>query len=145
MEVEEFELIKKKVNAQTIPVGKGLRITNYIIDLIFLFVLSIIFFLFAPSILGQSTIVYLLELPDLVLGGIIMVLYYFPFELFTSRTLGKIITGTYVVTQTGEKPSLSQFLIRTFSRLIPFEPLSFLFDDRGWHDKISKTFVAKLK
>ncbi len=145
MEIEEYQLLKQKVISANIPVGKKTRFANYIIDLFTLLVLDIVFFLIAPLILDESTLVFIVELPDIVLGSILSILYYFSLEFFTNRTLGKLVTGTSVIAQSGEKPSVSQILIRTLSRLIPFEVLSFLFDDRGWHDKISKTFVVKTK
>ena len=145
MEIEEYQLLKQKVISANIPVGKKTRFANYIVDLFTLVVLNIVFFLIAPLILDKSTLVFIVELPDIVLGSIISILYYFSLESFTNRTLGKLFTGTSVIAQSGDKPSVSQILIRTFSRLIPFEVLSFLFDDRGWHDKLSKTFVVKTK
>ena len=145
MEIEEYQLLKQKAISANIPVGKKTRFANYIIDLFTLLVLDIICFLIAPLILDESTLIFIVELPDIVLGSILSILYYFFLEFFTNRTLGKLFTGTSVIAQSGEKPSVSQILIRTFSRLIPFEVLSFLFDDRGWHDKISKTFVVKTK
>ena len=68
--------------------------------------------------------------------------YHFIFELLFARTVGKFITGTKVTDEFGNKPDLKTLAIRNFSRLIPFDGLSFLFADKGWHDSISKTFVV---
>lgn len=69
--------------------------------------------------------------------------YYNVFEIFSARTLGKLITQTIVVDENGEKPNLEIILVRTLCRLIPFEILSFIgMPARGWHDSISKTFVV---
>lgn len=73
----------------------------------------------------------------------ISLLYYNVFEIFFARTVGKFITQTIVVDEYGEKPNHETILVRTISRLIPFNPLSFLvFPARGWHDRISKTYVV---
>jgi uncharacterized RDD family membrane protein YckC len=64
------------------------------------------------------------------------------------RTLGKLITGTIVVdSKTLKKASFRKILGRTFSRLIPFESLSFLFSvyPKGWHDSIPNTMVINMK
>lgn len=71
--------------------------------------------------------------------------YYIVLEAATGRTLGKLLTGTKVVDDAGEAPSFGQILGRTFSRLIPFEPLSFFgVTVRGWHDRLSATHVVSV-
>jgi uncharacterized RDD family membrane protein YckC len=69
--------------------------------------------------------------------------YYCMLEGLTGRTLGKFISGTYVVTADGLKPDFLTILGRTLCRFIPFEPLSFLFGDLGFHDRFSKTRVVR--
>jgi uncharacterized RDD family membrane protein YckC len=56
-------------------------------------------------------------------------------------TFGKIITQSVVVNEQGMKASVWSVLKRTLCRLIPFDALSFLFSDRGWHDQLSGTYV----
>ena len=73
----------------------------------------------------------------------IALFYYNFFEIFFARTVGKFITQTIVVDENGEKPNHETILVRTLCRLIPFEILSFLgMPARGWHDRISKTYVV---
>ena len=61
--------------------------------------------------------------------------------------MGKLITGTRVVTENGGKPRWGQIVGRSFARFIPFEALSVLFwndkERRGWHDSLSKTCVVR--
>jgi len=79
----------------------------------------------------------------------ITLFYYNVFEIFTARTLGKLVTQTIVVDEYGEKPHHETILIRTLCRLIPFEPFYFIIlyfmdkPSRGWHDSLSKTYVVK--
>ena len=70
-------------------------------------------------------------------------LYYAASELLFLRTVGKVITGTSIVTTTDEEPVWGQLLLRTACRFLPLEPLSLLFSQRkvGWHDRFSKTKV----
>ncbi|MBK6979176.1 MAG: RDD family protein [Cytophagaceae bacterium] len=66
-------------------------------------------------------------------------------ELYFQKTLGKFITKTIVLKENGEKPTLSDLLIRSLCRFIPFDPLSFLYAQytpKGFHDTLSKTIVV---
>ena len=60
------------------------------------------------------------------------------------KSLGKFITGTMVVKEDGSLPTSNDFLKRNFSRIVPFDSLSFL-GNRGWHDSWSDTKVVKKK
>ena len=64
--------------------------------------------------------------------------------LTKGRSLGKWITKTKVLTEDGETPSTLSFLKRNFSRCVPFELFSALFDLIPWHDQWSDTRVVKL-
>ena len=82
------------------------------------------------------------------LGAIVVLLVSFPgYSLFTewkwSKTPAKFITKTKVVTINGSKAHFKHILVRTVSRYIPFDHLSFLFykDTVFWHDSIAKTRV----
>lgn len=120
--------------------GLGSRIINYLFDLLgiglFTFVIGTVL-----SILGLEKI--LLETNNLLMGFLIATTYYSVLEGLTSRTLGKFITGTYVVTDEGLKPSFPTILGRTLCRFIPFEALTFLISSVGFHDRLSHTRVVK--
>jgi uncharacterized RDD family membrane protein YckC len=70
--------------------------------------------------------------------------YYCLMEYYLGRTLAKYITGTKVISIDGEKPTFMQILGRTFSRIVPFDALSFL-GENGWHDSWSDTRVIDIK
>lgn len=79
-----------------------------------------------------------------IFGKCYIFLYYYLSEKFLNgRTIGKYGTGTKAVTILGGKPSNSDLLKRTFSRLVPFDALSF-FGTNGWHDSWSDTRVVKI-
>jgi uncharacterized RDD family membrane protein YckC len=69
-------------------------------------------------------------------------LYYIIAESSYSRTIGKAITKTRVITDTGEKPGLPAIIKRTLCRFIPFEQFSFIQSDIGLHDRFSRTIVV---
>ena len=76
-------------------------------------------------------------------GMIIGLIYYLPLEASTGRTLGKLITGTKVISTTGAPLTFPQVLGRTLARYIPLEGFTFLSSSRvGLHDKVSNTRVV---
>lgn len=72
--------------------------------------------------------------------------YYLAFESVSGRTPGKWLTGTRVVNRRGRAPALGPIVVRTLSRFVPFDALSFVGRAPGWHDRWSDTrvvYVAK--
>jgi uncharacterized RDD family membrane protein YckC len=82
---------------------------------------------------------------DYVLSGVISLLYFFLMELYTGRTLGKLITGTKVLNSKHERASAAQLLGRSLMRFIPLEPLSILASSGLWHDSASRTIVVDMR
>jgi uncharacterized RDD family membrane protein YckC len=75
---------------------------------------------------------------------IILFLYYFLTETYFSRTFAKYFTKTIVVAKDGSRPNKRTISIRTMSRLIPLECLTFLGKNvRGFHDLFSDTYVVR--
>ncbi len=64
--------------------------------------------------------------------------YYLVTEFLFLQTIGKLHNDSMVEYQDNKFKSI---LIRTFCRIIPFEPFSFL-EGYDWHDSISKTKVT---
>jgi uncharacterized RDD family membrane protein YckC len=77
-----------------------------------------------------------------IVSWLIWLAYYPFFETVYGKTPGKWLTKTRVVTDDEEKPTLRHILVRTLVRFIPFEPFSFFFRIRGWHDVWSGTRVV---
>ena len=127
-----------------VPAGKGLRFANFIIDYIaqsgLVFVIGIVIVL----LWDEQGADFIESVPDVVFGIAILLIYYLSLEGTTSRTFGKLVTGTKVVSEHYGKPTFGQVVGRTFARLIPFEAFSFLCESgRGWHDSLPKTYVVK--
>ena len=74
-----------------------------------------------------------------------IVFYYSLQEYLFNTSIGKMIFKLKVVSaKTNEKPTFSQILIRSLSRLIPIDIFFYLFKRPiGLHDIISKTVVIK--
>lgn len=70
------------------------------------------------------------------------IVHYILSESVLGASPAKFLTKTRVIDYNGEKPSLKTIMLRTISRLVPLEWISFFIGD-GWHDQWSKTIVAK--
>ena len=120
-----------------------LRLINFLVDsiTILLIIFSIAYVIGNYGVSFNSYVVNYIYSTLLVLISFIG--YYLILEFKFQTTLGKLLTRTYVADIEGNKPSFSLVLKRVLIRLIPIEPLSFLFSKNGWHDKFSKTCVLK--
>lgn len=115
------------------PVRKGIRFANFLVDYIVLIILFVLLFRNAAFSQLESQLVFIA----------MYVPYYSLMEGFLNgRTIGKMVTGTRVARYDNEPMSFGKALVRTFSRLVPFEPLSG-FGDAPWHDKWTDTTVVK--
>lgn len=126
--------------------SQGQRFGNYIIDRIVAlgfaillgFGVSIIY-----SVPGGSADAVFEGLPLYVLMYSAYVSYYTLSEAFLKgRTIGKLITGTYAVTNNGEPVTFQLAFFRSLSRIVPFEVFSGL-GSAPWHDRWTDTTVVK--
>ncbi len=145
---------KAFVVTDEILANKGRRFLNLMIDRIAFYLIFILIGAFLGlffSLIGyEEGLLWIGQLEnisqawDILLTLSIMFLYYFAMESLVGRTIGKALTKTVVVLKNGEKPTTRDIAIRTISRFIPFDPLSFLGNPtRGWHDSLSETYVVK--
>ncbi len=130
----------------------GQRFLNYIIDTIAFYILYLIilsflgFFMMDTFSSGTSeNIGLIIALMTYGLAIFIMLAYYTLLEGSKGKTLGKLITKTKVVTETGEPISYGKAFIRTLIRFVPFEFLSGFSGTTMWHDQWTKTMVVKDK
>jgi uncharacterized RDD family membrane protein YckC len=116
---------------------KTLRFLNFLLDSIIFIILLAIFWLIFKNVVNRENVKWI--------SFVLFFLYYFLFEYFTGQTPGKIITKTSVISLSNNRDYyFIRIICRTLMRFIIFDPLSYLFTDRGLHDRISKTNVKKL-
>lgn len=129
----------------------GKRFANYLIDLVGLLLTG--FVLVIPvAVLEEFGVLSgwidsldaMSRFESSLLSVVLGLIYYTGLESIRGRTLGKLVTGTKVLSKTGTKPTVGQLIIRTLVRSIPFEPVSFLLGG-GWHDRWSRTRVVDLR
>lgn len=109
---------------------KPYRAINYLIDI---FIISLI----------MAFITWVDGYHSKLLSWLVFFLYYFFFEITTQRTIGKMITKTYVVSTSDKKPSVKAIILRTVCRFFYLDLISFLFGTYGIHDGYSKTRVVR--
>ena len=131
------------------PATKLRRFVHWMIDR--LIVVGIIFLgMVAAGIVGGDEVLdWVEQLPwwqDQLIGFAAIIVYYTLMEGATGTTIGKLLTGTRVVDEAGRPITFGQALLRSLSRIVPFEAFSILFadddDPRGWHDRWPRTRVV---
>jgi uncharacterized RDD family membrane protein YckC len=144
------ELAQATEIREFVVAGRGRRFLTFLVDYVgeFLAVIfaAIIALAVWPGFYGWLEGAGTVE--ELLIGIGVVLLYYIGFESLGGRTPGKWICGTRVIDDNGNQPSFGQVIVRTFSRLVPFEALSLLFTDdndlRAWHDRWSRTRVVRV-
>lgn len=127
------------------PASAGTRFANLLIDRIavYLLVFLVVVIWASLGLLGSvdksDTFQFTLALMFLVMD----VLYYTVFEGTTGRTLGKLCTGTRVIKTNGQRITMRDALLRSLSRLVPFE--AFTGFGTPWHDSWTETTVVSTK
>jgi uncharacterized RDD family membrane protein YckC len=124
----------------------GQRFLNYLIDItifciLFIFLVLGFFIGIGKDYNSSGPPTY--ELIERLIFLLIVAAFYFLSELiFNGRTIGKFITGTKAVNRDGTELQPETILLRSLSRLVPFEAFSALGNpSRPWHDTWTRTLV----
>lgn len=141
IEIEENEINSTEEN----EINKTTRMTNYMIDTAIIYAVFFILHLYFMSQENTSPSSDFYRDSRIFLFFISFFSYYLIMESFFSKTIGKYITATKVITIKGGKPNFETILGRTLSRLIPFDNFSFLIFPNGIHDELSGTKLVKVK
>lgn len=135
--LSEFQ---EELNPQS--VSAGVRFADYIID----FIISYIILLIVIRLMARDS-------PGIehaggfltVIGYLVYLLYYTVMEgAAGGRTIGKMITGSRTIKIDGSNVTWNDALLRSLSRLVPFEAFS-AFGGHPWHDSWTQTKVVKNK
>lgn len=118
------------------------RLVGFVIDFIIILVIYSLFVSISAEI--YNTRIDKIYNPLLLISPFI-VFYYSLQEYLFNTSIGKIIFKLKIVSaKTNEKPTFSQILIRSLTRLIPIDIFFYLFKRPiGLHDILSKTVVIK--
>ena len=149
---DELRQMQQHVNAST-----GQRFLNWLVDnLLMQYGLAYITGTFVGILLGSlfpEFIRRLIEKGDqgdlFILGYIVAIfnyLFYYTIceKAFKGYTLGKLISGTRAIRIDGQELTFKDALLRSLSRIVPFEILSG-FGGHPWHDTWTNTRVIKAR
>lgn len=127
------------------PVPRWRRLANLLVDFVGITLTSML----VGLILGAVSVTFHFDMQQLtrgLFGWAMIFLYYLAGEALFGQTLGKLVTGTRVVTESGGRPAFWQVLARSIYRFVPFEPFSLFNRHRiAWHDRWSKTRVVRTR
>ncbi len=116
--------------------NKTVRLTNFVIDTVVYLVFMYFLLLLFRNIIDKENVKWI--------SMACYLLYYFIFEYFWGRTIGKMITKSKVIPEDDDQNHFFiRILGRTLMRFIPLDILSYLFTPKGFHDRISKTITVK--
>ncbi len=134
-------LLGKK--AQLVLASKEKRLINFVVDYFALIIAVSLFYVFLDGLGYSITPSTTGDLKSQLQGSLFYLTYYLLVEgLMEGRSLGKLVTKTRVLTIEGHPPEVMDIIARSFIRIVPFEPFSFLGSSKlGWHDRWSKTLV----
>ena len=104
------------------PVIIWKRLVEYILDIIFIEVVSFIVGIVIGLVhLALGATDASIGSWSILVGWIVVLLYYIISEALWQKTLAKLIMKTKVVMKDGTKPPLKNIIGRSFARFIPFE------------------------
>lgn len=136
--MHEDLLIDIETEVNLVSVSLGTRFADYIIDVVIFYILFVVILLTLKSLISDpdSSFTY-------IISYIFLVTYYTLMEGITNgRSVGKLITGSKAVKEDGTPITWSDALLRSLTRIVPFEPFS-AFGGRPWHDRWTHTIVVK--
>jgi uncharacterized RDD family membrane protein YckC len=124
------------------PASRGRRFANLLIDTLCYYALTMVVGV-GIALVDASFLEHMSTVGEYLFGTGLMLVYYLPSEALFGRTVGKLVTRTRVVSQSGGPPDFLQVLRRTLIRFVPFEAFTFLSERSvGLHDRWSETRVV---
>jgi uncharacterized RDD family membrane protein YckC len=136
--------------------SSGQRFVNWLVDNLFMrfalswasgYVVGYILNTFFPEFTVRMILYKGIEYYSVVyMVGILNYLVYYTFceKVFKGYTLGKLISGTRAIREDGNELTFKNAILRTLSRMVPFEPFS-IWGDGLWHDRWTKTMVVQTR
>ncbi|WP_409557904.1 RDD family protein [Allomuricauda sp. MMSF_3364] len=124
------------------------RLISFYIDLIIVSIISLLYLFFidvnGPFVQNKgfpfwdANRIWVFQL-------IVYFLYFLLLEYFLGYTFGKKILNLRISTNVSQNPKFFKVLFRTFIRILPINPISFLFnaEKRFWHEKWSNVYTVK--
>ena len=130
----------------------GQRFANHFIDLVVYDLVRL--FIINPLVVSGNAIMYSAfsnSTAIMLINQLFFFVFYTSFiflqeAIFKGKSIGKFVTGTRAVTTDGSFISTKTALLRSLSRIVPFEPFSALGSPpHPWHDRWTNSYVIDEK
>jgi uncharacterized RDD family membrane protein YckC len=122
-------------------VGVGTRVINFLIDTLVIFLISFGLYKWWTFYVRFWNYKYF---PFYQVFWAFMFVYYSILEALTTRTPGKLLTMTKVVTVSGKRPAIYRILLRSLIRLTLIDSFFIPVFNRTLHDQLSGTRVVEV-
>ena len=135
-----------------VPATTGQRFANHLIDLVVYDLVRL--FIINPLVISGNAIMYSTfsnSTVIMLINQLFFFVFYMSFiflqeAIFKGKSIGKFVTGTRAVTTDGSFISTKTALLRSLSRIVPFEPFSALGSPpRPWHDRWTNSYLIDEK
>jgi len=130
------------MNTTKQTIGEGTRIMNFFLDTLFICFIS--YFIYE----WYNFNVYYWHFMPFRYGYFFFATtwaYTFLFELLFCQTIAKMLTKTIVLSTTGKRPNIFQFLIRATLRTSLVTMVGLAWNDQPLHDTFSKTVLVSTR
>jgi uncharacterized RDD family membrane protein YckC len=148
--IEILDFQNQNIDGKFELASTGKRLANFIIDRVAYFIIVVLigagigFGMAQSGTFGSlNTESIWFTLADIIISLLLYAIFYIILEFsLKGKTLGKYITGTRAVNEDNTTMNLETVVKRSLSRIVPFEPFSFLGSTpKGWHDRWTHTKV----
>ena len=148
----EQQSLLTDIEISIVPATTGQRFANHLIDLVVYDLVRL--FIVNPLVVSGNAIMYsafsnseaIMFINELFFFVFYMSFIFLQEAIFKGKSIGKFVTGTQAVNRDGSFISTKTALLRSLSRIVPFEPFSALGSPPNpWHDRWTNTYVIDEK
>jgi len=133
--------------------GHNKRTLNFLIDLAMILVLGYLVSLVLEPVFQFFEWRFDQKSSLILIIPVISIAYYYFFEFYLQKTIGKFLTNTIVIDEYANRPTRKQILWRTFYRIPEFRLWNFYFREYmngtkfcyGLHDRKTTTWVVPME
>ncbi|MFA7687320.1 MAG: RDD family protein [Moheibacter sp.] len=129
------------------------RTLNFLIDNFLILILAYLFALILEAMFQYTNFQFDRSISLILLIPTVFFAYYYFFEFYLQKTIGKFLTNTIVIDEYANRPTRKQILWRTFYRIPSFYIFNFYWKEymggdkfcHGLHDRKTTTWVVPME
>ena len=129
------------------------RTLNFLIDNFLILILAYLIALILEAMFQYTNFQFDRSISLILLIPTVFFAYYYFFEFYLQKTIGKFLTNTIVIDEYANRPTRKQILWRTFYRIPRFRLINFYLNEymkrnkfcHGLHDRKTTTWVIPME